>query len=298
MAFVPEVDLDFLRYIALRRGAIEKRVREGSAYAYSGEGRWRRTLALAKPVTLAVEATVRLWQTVKRAELLGVSVKVTEQQFPRLHKIVARCAQTLSIAPPAIYVAPDIGQLNAHTLGTDDDAYIVLNAALVDHLSDEELTFVIGHECGHIHNNHVVYATALHYLTSAASFYVRWIVTPAILALQAWSRRAEITCDRAGLLCVKSLEVATAATVKMALGSQKLYKDLKMDEYLKQLEEGRRSVGRFLEVFRSHPYVPKRIEALKLFAETEYYRRHAGLGSGGTPAHECDAAVAKILSVL
>jgi Zn-dependent protease with chaperone function len=298
MAFVPEVDLDFIRYIALRRGAAEKRVREGSAYAYSGEQRWRRTLALARPVTLAVEATVRLWQTVKRAELLGVSVKVTEQQFPRLHKIAARCAQTLAIHPPAIYVAPDIGELNAHTLGTDDDAYIVLNAALVDHLSDEELTFVVGHECGHIHNNHVVYQTALHYLTSAAAFYVRWIVTPAILALQGWSRRAEITCDRAGLLCVKSLDAATAATVKLALGSQKLYKDLKMDEYLKQLDEGKKSVGRFLEIFRSHPYVPKRIEALKLFAQTELYHRHAGLGSGGTPTHECDAAVAKILSVL
>jgi Zn-dependent protease with chaperone function len=298
MAFVPEVDLDFMRYIALRRGAVEKRVREGSAYAYSGEQRWRRTLAIARPVTLAVEATVRLWQTVKRAELLGASVKVTEQQFPRLHKIASRCAHTLAIAMPAIYVAPDIGQLNAHTLGTDDDAYIVLNGALIDHLSDEELTFVIGHECGHIHNNHVVYATALHYLTSAAAFYVRWIVTPAILALQAWSRRAEITCDRAGILCARSLDVATAATVKLALGSQKLYKDLKMDEYLKQLEEGRKSVGRFLEMFRSHPYVPKRIEALKIFAESELYRRHVGLGPGGKPTHECDTEVAKILSVL
>jgi Zn-dependent protease with chaperone function len=298
VGFVKDVDLDFLRYIALRRGAVEKRVREGSAYAYSGEQRWRRTLALAKPVTLAVEATVRLWQTVKRAELLGVSVKVTEQQFPRLHRIAARCAQTLAITPPAIYVAPDIGQLNAHTLGTDDDAYIVLNAALVDHLSDEELTFVVGHECGHIHNNHVVYQTALHYLTSAASFYVRWIVAPAILALQAWSRRAEITCDRAGLLCARSLDVATAATVKLALGSQKLYKDLKMDEYLKQLDEGRKSVGRFLEVFRSHPYVPKRIEALKLFAETEFYRRHAAIATSGRSMHDCDAEVAKLLSVL
>lgn len=298
MPFVPEVDLDFTRYIALRRGTSEKRSREGSTYAYSGEQRWRRTLTLAKPVTLAVEATVRMWQTVKRAELLGVSVKVTEQQFPRLHKIAAHCAATLHIAMPAIYVAPDIGALNAHTLGTDDDAYIVLNGALIDHLTDEEMAFVIGHECGHIHNNHVVYATALHYLTSAASLYVRWIVTPAILALQAWSRRAEITCDRAGLLCTKNLDAATAATVKLALGSQKLYKDLKMDEYLKQLEEGRRSVGRFLELFRSHPYVPKRIEALKLFAETELYRRHAGLGSDGTATHDCDLAVAKILSVL
>jgi Zn-dependent protease with chaperone function len=218
---------------------------------------------MARPVTLAIEATVRMWQTVKRSELLGSAVKVTDQQFPRLHHIATRCAHTLHIPTPAIYVSPAIGELNAHTLGTDEDSYIVVNGALVDHLTDEELTFVIGHECGHIHNSHVVFSTALHYLTSAAAFYVRWIVQPAILALRAWSRRAEVTCDRAGLLCVKDLDVANAAMVKLALGSQKLYKDLKIDEYVKQLDEGRRGIGRLTELLRSHPYVPKRIEALR-----------------------------------
>jgi Zn-dependent protease with chaperone function len=298
MPILPEVDLDFARYVALRRGAAESRARDGAAYAYSGEHRVRRTLAMARPVTLAIEATVRLWQTMARSELLGSAVKVTDQQFPRLHAITARCAATLHIPPPAIYVSPAIGELNAHTLGTDEDAYIVVNGALVDHLSDEELRFVIGHECGHIHNNHVVFTTALHYLTSAAAFYVRWIVQPAILALRAWSRRAEITCDRAGLLCVKDLAVANASMVKLALGSQKLYKDIKLDEYVKQLDEGRRGIGRLAEFFRSHPYVPKRLEALRLFSETEFYRRHAGLGPGGLPSHECDDAVGRVLSVL
>ncbi len=298
MAVIPEVDLSFSRYVALRRGAAEARARDGAAYAYSGEHRVRRTLSMARPVTLAIEATVRLWQTVARNELLGSSVKVTDQQFPRLYAIAARCAAVLHIPTPAVYVSPAIGELNAHTLGTEEDSYIVVNGALVDHLSDEELTFVIGHECGHIHNDHVVFSTALHYLTTAASFYVRWIVQPAILALQAWSRRAEITCDRAGLLCTRSMEHAQAAMVKLALGSQRLYKDLKIDEYLKQLPEGRKGIGRFSEMFRSHPYVPKRIESLRLFAETELYRRHAGLGAGGTPTLECDEAVAKVLSVI
>src|SRR5688572_9441370 len=206
MALIPEVELDFGRYVAMRRGLAEARARDGAAYAFSGEHRVRRTLAMARPVTLAIEATVRMWQTVKRSELLGSAVKVTDQQFPRLHQIAARCAETLHIPTPAIYVSPAIGELNAHTLGTDEDSYIVVNGALVDHLSDEELTFVIGHECGHIHNSHVVFSTALHYLTSAAAFYVRWIVQPAILALRAWSRRAEITCDRAGLPCVRHLD--------------------------------------------------------------------------------------------
>jgi Zn-dependent protease with chaperone function len=294
-----EVDLDFARYVALRRGAAETRARDGAAYAYTGEHKVRRALMFARPVTLAIEATVRLWKNVARAELLGSSVKVTDQQFPKVYEIVARCAATLHIPVPTVYVAPALGTLDAHTLGTDEDAYIVLNAALVDHLDADELAFVIGHECGHIHNNHVVYTTALYYLTHAAAFYVRWVVQPAILALRAWARRAEITCDRAGLLCVRDEEVATAAIVKLALGSQKLYKDLKIDEYLKQLDEVKRGIGRFGEIFRSHPYLPKRIEALRRFAASGFYRQFTGLGAGeGLSGQDCDAQVAQILSVI
>ena len=301
MASASDVDFDFTRYIALRRGAAEKRSRDGAAYAYTGEYRVRRALQAAKPVTLAIEATVRLWKSIERAKLLGTAVKVTDQQFPRIYQMTARCAEILQIPQPSVYVGAGGGALNAHTLGTDEDAYIVLNAEIIDHLSDPELMAVLGHECGHIHNNHVVYATALHYLSVSASFYVKWIVQPAILALRAWSRRAEITCDRAALLCTKDLEVTTGALVKLSLGSQKLYKDLKIDEYLKQLDEGRKGVGRFTEYFRSHPYMPKRIEALRLFARSSFYRRFAGVaGEPGEPtldSADVDAKVADLVSV-
>jgi Zn-dependent protease with chaperone function len=269
------VDLDFERYVRERRGAAAQRAREGAAYAYTGEHRVRRTLAMARPVTLAIEATGRLWQSRARAEILGSAAKATDVQHPRVHLAAARCAAALHIPAPAVYVRPGTDAL---TLGTEDDSYIVLGASLVDQLSDEELTFVVGHECGHLHNNHIVLTTALHYLTEAAAFYVRWIVQPAALALRAWARRAEITCDRAGALCCGNIEVASAAITKMAAGTSK------------PLPLG--------ELFRSHPYLPKRIAALKAFGESAFFRRAANIGPGGTPADQCDAAIAKILSVL
>ena len=293
-----DVDLDFDKYVAVKKGAAQARARDGAAYAYSGEFKVRRTLSYARPVTLALEATVRLWKNVARAELLGSAVKVTDQQFPRIYALTAKCASILHIPVPAVYVSPTIGELNAHTLGTEEDSYIVLSGALVDHLDEDELAFVIGHECGHIHNNHVVFSTALYYLTQGASFYVQWVIQPAILALRAWSRRAEVTCDRAGLLCVKDLEVATRAMVKLALGSQKLNKDLNIEEYVKQLGDARGGVGRLMELFRSHPYLPKRIEAMRIFAKSAFFRRHVGLGDSGLAAHESDDEVAKILSVI
>ena len=292
-----DIDFDFGRWVNERRGQAARRAREGAAYAYSGDRAVARTLKAARPVTLAIEATVRLWKSVARADLLGSAVKVTDQQFPRLYAVAARCAEALQIPVPAVYVSPSIASLNAHTLGTEEDAVVVVNAALVDHLSDDELAFVIGHECGHLQNDHVVLNTALHYLTNAAAFYVRWIVQPAVLALNAWSRRAEITCDRAGLLCVRDPAIAEAALVKLALGSHKLYKELKVEEYVKQLEDGRRGVGRMAEMFRSHPYLPKRLEALRTFQASKFFQHWVGAEADGLDAEACDAKVAQILSV-
>jgi len=297
---MPEMSFDFQRYINERKGAERGMARTGAAYAYPGDQRVLRALGRVTPVTLAVEATVRLWKNVARGEILGTSVKVTDKQFPELYQLAIDCASRLHIAPPTIYVFPEVGALNAHTFGTNDDAYIVLNGVLVDHLSTEELRFVVGHECGHIQNNHVVYMTALYYLMYSANLFVRWIVTPAVMALQSWTRRAEISCDRAGLICAADLAPALSALTKLALGSSKLAERLNIEEYLKQLEESQEGAGRMMELFHSHPYLPKRVEALRLFAQTHYYLKATGQGPAGKEGQSlgwCDGEVKRILSV-
>ena len=114
----------------------------------------RSTLARVRPVTLAIEAAVRFWQSVGKNRMLGNAVRVRDRQFPEVNALLERCVQALQIEPPALYVSPSIGPLEVHTLGTSDEAAIVLGSGLRDHLSDEEMVSVIGHECGHIQNNH------------------------------------------------------------------------------------------------------------------------------------------------
>jgi Zn-dependent protease with chaperone function len=299
---LPKIDLSFSRYVAARKGAASARSREGAAYAYAGDLKVRQTLGKIRPVTLAVEAAVRFWQTVEKSRMLGTAVKVTDKQFPSLFKLAGRCAETLQIPVPTLYVSPDIGALNAHTFGTTDDAYIVLNAALIDHLSEPELLDVIGHECGHIQNDHAVYLTTLYFLNRTGGTLLRWGAKPAVLALKAWARRAEITCDRTGLLCTRNLDVSISCLVKLALGSKKLYSEINLEEYLRQMDESR-GPGRLDELSRSHPYLPKRVAALRVFAETTYFKsliRDQGDSTpvGGTSKEECDARVSEILTVL
>jgi Zn-dependent protease with chaperone function len=238
---------------------------------------------------------------VGKSRLVGSAVRVGERQFPALFAKVARCADVLQIPLPTVYVSPELASLGAHTFGSSDDATLVLAGALVDHLTEAELLFVIGHECGHIQNNHVVYLTALYYLTQTANVILRLGAQPAVLALRAWSRRAEITSDRAGLLCTRDLGTATAALIKLALGSRKLYGEINVDEYLRQFKEARDDLRRLGEAFSTHPYLPTRVTALRLFSRTAYFRgvvgEVAGQGEPGLSREECDAQVADLLAV-
>ena len=292
-------DLDFRSFIRGKDAlhATEKEGRDDAhAYAYASDRYTQSAFGHVRPVELAVAHAVRLLKNVGRNELLGTAVKVGPKQFPRVHDIAKQSAATLGIAPPTVYIRNN-PTMNAGTYGTNDDSFILVHSALIDHFSDDELLSVLGHECGHIHNNHVVYLTAMHFLRTMATTVFRWAMAPALVALNSWSRRAEVTCDRAGLLCSRDLDVSTRALAKLALGSSKLYKQLNLEAFLEQYDEGQDGIGRYTEVVASHPWLPKRVKALRVFAESELYRTHIG-DKGGVAMDDVDAKVHDIIKVL
>ncbi len=290
--------LDFREFVRVREHPFPDGGRASAVpYAYGSDHTTRMAFDQLAPVEAAVAAAVRVSRAFGRSQLLGQAVKVGPRQFPRVHGIATECAGVLGIAPPTVYIV-NSPVMNAATFGTNDDSFIMVHSALVDHFSDDELRSVIGHECGHIHNKHVVYLTAMSSLARIAGLVFSWVIYPAQAALMGWLRRAEITCDRASLLCSKSLDVSTRALTKLALGSSKLYDQLDMDAFLEQYEEARSGIGSVAEINASHPFLPKRVLALRVFAESALYRRHAGLGEGGLSIDEVDERVHEIIRVV
>ena len=290
------VDFDFPRWIAARRGALEQQAREGAVYAFTGERKFRRTLNIARPVTMALEATTRLWRDVARTELLGTAVKVTDQQYPRVFEAAKAAGAALRVRVPVVFAAPT-SSIKVKVLGTEDAPHLIVNLDLAEKLDDTELVAAIAHELGHIQNGHILYTTALHYLTNSAAFFVRWIIQPAIMTLQAWSRRAEVTCDRAALLAVRDLDKTLAAMVRLELGLDK-GSAFNAEEYLKAMPDVKKGLGRFAEMFRSHPYVPKRVQALRAFAESALYAQITGQDPTGKPnMNDVDKQVTDLISV-
>lgn len=290
------MEMDFGEYVSRRKtGYVGER--GGDHYAFSGDLKLLKAMRALKPIELAVSSTVRLGKGVMAGDLLGTAIKVGPKQFPRVFNLARSCADTLGIPMPSIYVQGRFDHVNAFTYGTDKEAVIVLHSITVDTFTEAELQFVIGHECGHIQNGHVVYLTALETIRRMAEAFLGVLMQPALIAMRGWSRAAEITCDRAGLLCCKDLAVAQHSFLKMVVGSKRLYEELNVDQYLDQLREGREGIGRAAELTKTHPYIPKRIEALRLFAESDVYRKACGL-AGGAPLVEIDKQVEDVVKVM
>ncbi len=290
------VEFDFARWIAARRGAMEQQAREGAAYAFTAERRFRRTLNAARPVTMALEATTRLWRDVARTELLGTAVKVTDQQYPRVFEAAKVAGNALRVRVPVIFAAPS-SSLKVKVLGTEDAPHLIVNLELAEKLDDTELVAAIAHELAHVQNGHILYTTALHYLNTSAAFFVRWVIQPAIMTLQAWSRRADITCDRAALLAVRDLDKTLHSIVRLELGLDK-GSAFNAEEYLRALPDVKKGIGRYAELFRSHPYVPKRVQALRLFAGSALYAHLSGEDPTGKPSlADVDKQVSELISV-
>jgi Zn-dependent protease with chaperone function len=294
MAHAPQLDFEAFvaRKLAERAGGDAKTT--GHDYTYTFDRQSRIAFENTRPVAMAVEASVRLFKQMGTHQLLGQSVKVSERQFPRIYRIVKQSCDTLQINMPQVFLV-NSPIFNAGTLGTNEDSFIIVHSSLVDQYSDEELLTVIGHECGHIHNSHVAYLTALHYLTYMAGLFLPWILQPALVALRGWSRRAEVTCDRAGMLVSKDQAAAERAITKLAVGSRKLYEEFNLDAFLEQHEEGSQGIGKYMEVFATHPWLPKRVLAMRVFGESQLYQKAIGKPATGLTMSEVDGRVAALL---
>jgi Zn-dependent protease with chaperone function len=288
-------EFSFNQYVAKRESGALGGTDEETRYAFGPDLKMLRGFKNFRPLELVVASLVRGQKHLIQHRYTGRALKVGPRQLPKVHEIAKECAQVLGIAMPALYLTND-PRMNAFTFGTQEDSFIVVHSQLVDHFTDDELRFVIGHEMGHIQNKHVVYLTTMMLLSQLPAI-LKPLQPVVTAALRTWSRRAELTCDRAGLLCCRDLDVAEKTFVKMASGSTKHYADIDVDAYMDQLAESQKGVGRFTEVFDSHPLLPKRVAALRIFAESAYYRKAMGLGEDGLDIKTVDERTTEIVKI-
>lgn len=217
-----------------------------------------------KPVRLAFQAN---------------AVRVSEGQYPRIHRLWGEVCRTLdSPAVYPVYVTQN-PVFNAAAYGMEQP-FIILHSALVGRFDDDELRFVLGHELGHVLSGHVLYNTMMRLLVQLASmgFPIVGLAARAVLiALMEWSRKAELSCDRAGILAVQDPEPGLRVMLKFAGGGGP---EANLPEFIRQADEYRQGGDVADQVFKvlnvlgsTHPFPVLRVAEQRTWFETGGYER-------------------------
>jgi Zn-dependent protease with chaperone function len=312
-----EIPLDFAAYVRERHEFARQTTVNGHPdYAFAGDTRLRTKLAALSPLRVVAEMVTATAASMRRQIALMNMLEVGPNQFSSLYEINRHCARTLGIPVPSLFVESS-PHVNAYTIATDDRAPIVIvSSATIDALNEDELRFVIGHECGHIHNLHGVYNT-MGWMVSRIALQgallgalVGSVLIPVIYALErvssmglaAWSRAGEITCDRAGLLCAENPRSGETALAKLAAPfvSQK-FGAINPQAIMEQTKRASQSLARWEEATHSHPILGKRIQAVQWFAQSTLFakrRPDLQLPLPGMSLDVIDAKVSQLLAVL
>ena len=217
----------------------------------------------------------------ERLLALASAIRVGPNQYPKLDKLRNDCAETLDLdTVPNLFVARS-PEAQALTIGIDEP-FIVLSTGLVESMDTESLRFVIGHEMGHVLSGHAVLRTVLLRLLNL-QMTMSWLpagalaLRAAIAALREWFRKAELTCDRAGLLCAQDPAAALRAHLYLAGATDLTQIDipsfLQQAKEYEEVDDIRDSFHKLRSVEgMSHPFAVVRAAQLQKWAASAEYR--------------------------
>ncbi|HUX39664.1 MAG TPA: M48 family metallopeptidase [Rectinemataceae bacterium] len=185
------------------------------------------------------------------AHMKGNGVAISERQFPQVHEAYREMAARLGLKKvPRLFLLQEGGMLNAFAVRLSGRNYIAIYSEIFSLVATdmEAVKFVLGHELGHVRRNHM----SKRFWTFPSS------IIPFLTA--AYSRRCEFTCDAIG----KSLAPANRLNGLLVLAAgPHLYGQLNPESYIEDANESYTIGVKFMQLFMSHPYLPKRIRNLR-----------------------------------
>ncbi len=219
---------------------------------------------------------------------MATSVRCGPKQFGTLDAILDECCEVLDMPKPELYVTSNPFP-NAHTGGVERP-YITIRSSIIDTLDDEQMYHLIGHELGHIKCGHVLYKSVaavlmpLMELIARRTFGLGDVAQIALVsAFMEWSRQAEISSDRAGLLCSQDFEISAAANLALTHGPSRLVNEASTEAFMDQVHayqdmDLNDSIGKLLIFYfygmqSTHPMPVHRMQQLDLWYQRGDFQR-------------------------
>ncbi|QXP63078.1 M48 family metallopeptidase [Polaribacter sp. HaHaR_3_91] len=233
-----------------------------------------------------------------RKHLLKSSLRLTKTLAPMLHEIGEHCKKTLKLKADIEFFVYQGDTFNASCYPPDDNKlYIILSSGILERFSKEELTFVVGHEIGHVLFEHFDYPVRQILDTGEND-----LAPIHAMKLYAWNRNAEISADRAGLLCCQNFEAVGRTFFKLSSGVTTDSLDFQLNAYIEQfvdLEEVLNDSNLDpSDWYSTHPFSPLRIKALELFNKSETYAAFNESISGEITEEAMEVEIKRIMSLM
>jgi len=183
-------------------------------------------------------------------QIRGNGVRVSERQFPELMAIARQQSRRLDMEVPDVFVLQSGGILNAFATRFLGRNFVILYSdvlALATQKGEKAVSFVLGHELGHIKRRH---------MTRRALLYPA-MVFPFLGS--AYSRACEYTCDRIG----NALEPEGSVDGLLVLAAGRdLYSHVDAEAYAEQRRTESGFFVRLAEILATHPNLTKRVAVL------------------------------------
>lgn len=183
------------------------------------------------------------WEKILKIQFEGSYIKVDYNNLEKLHKLYLEACAVLDFHQiPNLYIKQDY-QINAGATGVENPMIFITTGCL-DRLNDDELTFILGHELGHIKSGHVLYRAMSQHFASIAdvvgdvTFGIGDLLSTGVeVTLKHWARMSELSSDRAGYLACQNREGVMGCLMKMA-GFPTNYESGNLyDSFIKQAKE-------------------------------------------------------------
>ncbi len=201
--------------------------------------------------------------TIRRTDLLGDAVRITADLLPEVHETYQSCLDILGHGFGGDLFVRQSREYNANVFAYEKKFDVLVNSALLNDFTLDELGFVFGHELGHVLFEHSRICVA-----DILSNPERVSRDTADILFR-WSRASEVSADRVGLLCCGKLTTAVTALFKTSSGLAGIDVDRMLRSFRRQyedLEKQLREARDDLSWVRTHPMIPIRFKAIELAA--------------------------------
>lgn len=210
-----------------------------------------------------------------REQFVKHGIRLTERLSPRIYRLFNEICTSLELESDAdVFCLPDqainaVAVIDVRESGTY--SLIGVTAGAMEKLEDKELKFILGHEIGHFLFQH----NRLNAILSLDPTNPSATVLPPLgeSIFLRWRKKAEISCDRVGMIASGDLHASARALLKATFGLSEKNLNLDIEALLSQVDEIKGRPELMEEAFATHPLLPIRLKALELFAGSEKAKR-------------------------